>query len=148
MFLSEKKVTKLEEEWQEERGLRERVNQVKIEKNQLKQNFFEKIGTKPLITYLFLNCTLIEIFTMLILLWSLQISAMTGVSADMTPLTALISTVVGEVIAFGIYAYKSAKENTKGGTTYLRLEHEFENDSALKDTAIDQEEGEKIEGNG
>lgn len=100
-----------------------------------------------MITYLFLNCTLIEIFTMIILLWSLSISAATGLSADMTPLTALISTVVGEVIAFGIYAYKSAKENTKGGTTYLRMEHEFENDSALKDTVIEQEEGDDI-GNG
>ena len=147
MFLSEKKVTKLEQKWEKDKGLIERVNQIKIEKSQLKQNFFEKIGTKPLITYLFLNCTLIEIFTMIILLWSLSISAATGLSADMTPLTALISTVVGEVIAFGIYAYKSAKENTKGGTTYLRMEHEFENDSALKDTVIEQEEGDDI-GNG
>ena len=147
MFLSEKKVTKLEQKWEKDKDLIERVNQIKIEKSQLKQNFFEKIGTKPLITYLFLNCTLIEIFTMIILLWSLNISAATGLSADMTPLTALISTVVGEVIAFGIYAYKSAKENTKGGTTYLRMEHEFENDSALKDTVIKQEEGDDI-GNG
>ena len=35
-----------------------------------------------------------------------------------SPLVALISAVVGEVIAFAIYALKSAKENTKGGIVY------------------------------
>lgn len=74
--------------------------------------------TKILIIFLFVNCVIIELFTAWALMKSLEISALTGVMTDFSPLNALIGAVVGEVVGFGIYAAKSAKENSKGGITY------------------------------
>lgn len=39
---------------------------------------------------------------------------------------ALITTVVAEVIGFGVYALKSAKENTEGGIIYETTMRELE----------------------
>ena len=39
---------------------------------------------------------------------------------------ALITTVVAEVIGFGIYALKSTKENTEGGIVFETAMREFE----------------------
>ena len=91
------------------------------------------MGTKPLVAFLFLNCTLLELFTCGIIIWSLNLSLITGIAADLTPLTTLISLVVGEVVTFAIYAYKSAKENTKGGIVYDKAMKEFEDDSKLQE---------------
>lgn len=68
--------------------------------------------------FLLVNCTAIEIFTGYIVAKNLEYSFLTSYSPDFTPLTTLISTVVGEVISFLIYAYKSMKENTAGGITH------------------------------
>ena len=45
---------------------------------------------------------------------------------DLSPLMALITTVVAEVIGFGIYALKSTKENTEGGIVFETAMREFE----------------------
>lgn len=67
--------------------------------------------SKKIILFLFLNCTLIELFTGYITLIDLDIARTTGV-VDFTPIVTLIAAVVGEVIGFAIYAVKSTKENT------------------------------------
>lgn len=74
--------------------------------------------TKLIVFFLFLNCTLIELFTSWVTVKSLDVSLITGLSTDMTPLVTLIGAVVGEVIGFAIYAVKSTKENTQGGVVY------------------------------
>lgn len=74
--------------------------------------------SKLLIAFLFLNCTIIEIFTMYVTLKSLSIVLIIGGAIDFSPLLALIGAVVGEVIGFAIYSLKSMKENTQGGIVY------------------------------
>lgn len=76
--------------------------------------------TKWLILFLFLNCTVIELFTGFVTLKSLNLSLITGFAPDFTPLVTLIGTVVSEVIGFSVYSLKSIKENTEGGIVYMK----------------------------
>lgn len=74
--------------------------------------------SKLLIYFLFLNCSLIEIFTCWATIQNLYLAQNFGVPLDFTPLTTLIGIVVAEVFGYAIYAIKSMKENTKGGIIY------------------------------
>lgn len=86
--------------------------------------------TKILVTFLFINCTLLEIFTGWMTIWNLILARDVGASIDFTPLITLIGVVIGEVFGFAIYALKSMKENTKGGLVY---EQECQKWSATKE---------------
>lgn len=81
--------------------------------------------SKKIILFLFINCTLIELFTGYITIMDLNIAKTTGI-VDFSPMIALITAVVGEVIGFAVYAVKSMKENTQGGITYQAMMNEFE----------------------
>ena len=117
-MLKENEIVKEEQEWQEQKGLIERKQKIEQEKKQLKG---KKITTtKWLILFLFINCTLIELFTGWSTVQSLRLSALTGQSVDFSPLVTLIGAVVSEVIGFAIYAVKSMKENCEGGVTYSK----------------------------
>lgn len=117
-MLKENEIIKEEQEWQEQKGLIERKQKIEQEKKQLKG---KKITTtKWLILFLFINCTLIELFTGWSTVQSLRLSALTGQSVDFSPLVTLIGAVVSEVIGFAIYAVKSMKENCEGGVTYSK----------------------------
>lgn len=108
-----------ERRWQREKPLREREYKLKEDQRQFKETHKPKISTsKLLIVFLFINCTIIEIFTGYVTLKSLDIATMTFMMPDFTPLVTLIGAVVSEVIGFAIYAIKSAKENTSGGIVY------------------------------
>lgn len=108
-----------ERRWQKEKPLREREYKLKEDQRQFKETHRPKISTsKLLIVFLFINCTIIEIFTGYVTLRSLDIATMTFMMPDFTPLVTLIGAVVSEVIGFAIYAIKSAKENTSGGIVY------------------------------
>lgn len=108
-----------ERRWQKEKPLREREYKLKEDQRQFKETHRPKISTsKLLIIFLFINCTIIEIFTGYVTLKSLDIATMTFIMPDFTPLVTLIGAVVSEVIGFAIYAIKSAKENTSGGIIY------------------------------
>ena len=108
-----------ERRWQREKPLREREYKLKEDQRQFKETHRPKISTsKLLIIFLFINCTIIEIFTGYVTLKSLDIATMTFMMPDFTPLVTLIGAVVSEVIGFAIYAIKSAKENTSGGIVY------------------------------
>lgn len=108
-----------ERRWQKEKPLREREYKLKEDQRQFKETHRPKISTsKLLIIFLFINCTIIEIFTGYVTLKSLDIATMTFMMPDFTPLVTLIGAVVSEVIGFAIYAIKSAKENTSGGIVY------------------------------
>ncbi len=79
----------------------------------------KKITTsKLLIAFLFINCTIIEIFTMFVTLKSIDVAMATGIAPDFSPLLSLIGAVVGEVVAYAIYSLKALKENTMGGIVY------------------------------
>ena len=100
----------------------EREYKIKAERKSLKEKFIEKkdkiANSKLLIWFLFINCTIIELFTIWVIHKELRLAAEGLIAPDLQPLMALISTVVAEVIGFGIYALKSTKENTAGGIIY------------------------------
>lgn len=83
--------------------------------------------TKLIMFFLFLNCTAIEIFTGWSTIQSIKLASQLCMSPDFSPLVSLIGTVVGEVIGFGVYALKSAKENCENGITYMTAKYELEN---------------------
>lgn len=92
----------------------------------------KKISTsKKLIQFLFLNCSIIEIFVGWITIRSLELSQTTMIAPDYTPLVTIVGAVVGEVIGYAIYSIKSTKENTQGGVVYLQAQHELEKDEEI-----------------
>lgn len=118
----QKKIEKITREEQNWTNYKKYLNK-KIELKKDKELFLlknkKKISTsKILILFLFINCTVIEIFTGWVTIKSFSYSLMTGNAIDFSPLVTLIGAVVGEVIGFAIYSLKSTKENTAGGVVY------------------------------
>ena len=118
----ERYVAQKEKYWAKEKGLLEREYAMKAERKSLKERFKEKrdkiANSKLLVWFLFINCTIIELFTIWVIIKELGLAADGILAPDLSPLMALITTVVAEVIGFGIYAVKSTKENTAGGIIY------------------------------
>lgn len=74
--------------------------------------------SKLLILFLFINSTLIEIFAGYCLIRGIQVSEITALPVDFTPLVALIGSAVSETIGYAVYSLKSLKENTTGGIVF------------------------------
>ena len=111
-------ILKEEKEWEQDKIYLERQKKLKEEK----RNFFKRLPkfstSKLLILFLFLNCTLIELFTAWVTIQSIGLVQITMTAPDFSPLITLIGAVVSEVIGFAIYSIKAAKENTKDGIVY------------------------------
>ena len=119
MTKAEREILLQEKQWEKEKSLQERKYKIKKEKRELKSLYGFKLPTsKLLILFLFINCTLIELFTGWVTIKSIDLATLTMVGPDFTPLVTLIGAVLSEVIGFAIYAIKSAKENTEGGIIY------------------------------
>lgn len=131
MTKEEREITIKEHRWQREKEVLERKYKLKQEKREFKKRFLPKISTsKLLIFFLFLNCTIIELFTGFVTLKSLDLTTLTMANPDFTPLVTLIGAVVSEVVGYAVYALKSAKENTAGGITYEAAMRQIDEDKA------------------
>lgn len=131
MTKEERDITIKEHRWQREKEVLERKYKLKQEKREFKKQFLPKISTsKLLILFLFINCTIIELFTGFVTLKSLNLTTLTMANPDFTPLVALIGAVVSEVVGYAVYALKSAKENTAGGITYEAAMRQIDEDKA------------------
>lgn len=131
MTKEERDITIKEHRWQREKKVLERKYKLKQEKREFKKQFLPKISTsKLLILFLFINCTIIELFTGFVTLKSLDLTTLTMANPDFTPLVALIGAVVSEVVGYAVYALKSAKENTAGGITYEAAMRQIDEDKA------------------
>lgn len=131
MTKEEREITIKEHRWQREKEVLERKYKLKQEKRKFKKQFLPKISTsKLLILFLFINCTIIELFTGFVTLKSLDLTTLTMANPDFTPLVALIGAVVSEVVGYAVYALKSAKENTVGGITYEAAMRQIDEDKA------------------
>lgn len=131
MTKEEHEITIKEHRWQREKEVLERKYKLKQEKREFKKQFLPKISTsKLLILFLFINCTIIELFTGFVTLKSLDLTTLTMANPDFTPLVALIGAVVSEVVGYAVYALKSAKENTAGGITYEAAMRQIDEDKA------------------
>ena len=74
--------------------------------------------SKKALIFLFVNCSLLEIFTGYVTVRSLNLAATLGTPPDFTPLVTIIGAIVGEVVGLACYYAKATKENTIGGITY------------------------------
>lgn len=106
--------------WAREKSNIMRKFTIRQEKRALVRSLLPKASTtKFLMWFLFLNCTIIEVFTMWVTVKEFELAYINpSYTPDFTPLITLISTVVSEVVAFAVYALKSLKENTSGGIVY------------------------------
>lgn len=114
-----------------------RILEEQIELKKQKKKFFEdnkiikkpKISTsKKIVLFLFINCSLIELFTGYITIIDLKLAETIG-AVDFVPIVTLIGAVVSEIIGFAIYAVKATKENTNGGIKYQAMMNQFENNN-------------------
>lgn len=120
-MLDEKILTKEEQDWIKNKKLIKRKIKIEKDKQKLRKCLKDKsklTTTKLLILFLFINCTIIELFTGWTTIQSLRLALQTGLAPDFTPLITLIGAVIGEVIGFATYTIKSTKENTVGGVVY------------------------------
>lgn len=132
-FLNRKKLNKKKEKWKLEKELLQ--EQIELKKQKLK--FFElnriikkqTSTTKRIILFLFINCSLIELFTGVITIINLHLAATTGAMIDFTPIVTLIGAVVSEVIGFAIYAVKATKQNTRNGIVFEQMMNKYNMES-------------------
>lgn len=113
----QQKLAKKQGKWEQEKpiviGKQDLKEDKRFIKKRLKKERKTLTTTKFLMLFLFISCTAIQAFTLIITILSMQ----QGVY-DFTALQMLITAVVGQVIAFAVYSLKSLKENTKGGIIY------------------------------
>lgn len=130
----EKEINIQIQEWEQEKKILEKEQQLKKEKKKFYDKYKKKISTsKMLIFFLFINCTIIEFFTGWVTLKSIELSFTTSMTPDFSPLVTLIGAVVGEVIGFAFYSIKSTKENTKNGIVYEQAMREYESQGELEE---------------
>lgn len=97
-----------------EQDLQEDIKNTKNRKKPTKEQKKALTTTKFLMFFLFISCSIIELFTMYAVIKGMNM----GYGIDFTPLTMLISAVVAQTVGFAIYSLKSTKENTKGGIIF------------------------------
>ncbi|MBQ9011840.1 MAG: hypothetical protein IJ093_04245 [Bacilli bacterium] len=96
---------------------------------ELKQyrNKYHATATSKLVLWFMLILLLaIVIFTGYVTIKMMTIIATIGGAMDFTPLVALISAMIGQVIITLGYFAKSTKENSEGGVTYLAAQHQLQ----------------------
>lgn len=126
-FMKEKILQRREQDWLKKRTLLEKRYSLQEEKKAFYEQYRppKKTTNKKLITFLFINCTVIEIFTLWITIKSMYLAADAMMTPDFSPLVTLVGAAVSEVIGYAIYAAKSMKENTEGGIVYMQAQNEL-----------------------
>lgn len=131
--------------WNAEKSLLEREQKLRDEKREMRKP--KKMSTtKLLVGFLFINCTLVELFTGWATAQSLKISYMTGNPMDFSPLVTLIGAVVTEVMGFAVYAVKATKENTANGITYMMAQQSFNNNDPIEEELEEDNSSEEAQG--
>lgn len=118
-MLNKESIEAEEKQWEVEKDLLKRKQKIDKEKEEIKNKHKKLTTTKLLMLFLFINCTLVELFTGWTVVQSINIATLTGLAPDFTPLVTLIGAVVGEVFGFAVYALKSSRENSEGGIVYM-----------------------------
>ena len=128
----QKKMEKRMARWEIEKSLLQEKEKIKLEKAVIskKEEKTKLAFGKLLLIFLFINFTLLELFTCGITLYSFSLAFAIGLAPDFTPLITLLGSVIGETLSFGIYCAKSKAENTKGGIIYETALKKIENEEA------------------
>lgn len=115
----DREMSRAERKWVREKELKLRKYKLRQEKKQIRRMLGPQLTTtKWLMAFLFVNCTVIEVFTGYVTIQNLNLARELLIAPDLTPLVTLIGAVVGEVVAFAVYMLKSMKENSVGGVVY------------------------------
>lgn len=117
--MDEQTLTLEEKKWEAQKEFLEREYALKTSKKAMRRKMLGKVPTsKLLIIFLFVNCTIIELFTGWTTIQSFKLAHELMITPDFTPLVTLIGAVVSEVIGYAVYSLKAMKENTSGGIVY------------------------------
>lgn len=92
-------------------------------KNQKRKTAFGKL----LMTFLFINFTLLELFTGWVTIKSFELAYEIGQMPDFSPLITILGAVIGETLSYGIYCHKAKAENTEGGIVFETTMHGLKN---------------------
>lgn len=111
--MTQQKLEKKLQQWEKKREYIIAKEKIKAEKQEIK-NKYKPSTSKFLMAFLFINCSIIEIYTMFVIILSMKM----GFEADFGPLQMLITAVVAQVIGYAIYSLKASKENSAGGIVY------------------------------
>lgn len=111
--MTQQKLEKKLQQWEKKRKYIIAKEKIKAEKQEIK-NKYKPSTSKFLMAFLFINCSIIEIYTMFVIILSMKM----GFEADFGPLQMLITAVVAQVIGYAIYSLKASKENSAGGIVY------------------------------
>ena len=87
--------------------------------------------TKQLMLFIFLSCTIVEIYSMYVM-YAFQ---------DLSALQSLITAVIGEVMAFAVYAIKSYKETKQEEINKLeryRIDNEYSESDSEEETDYEE----------
>lgn len=127
-FIAVRKIRKKREKtkynqilWDAEKPLIEIQNKIDEEKKELIQERNQikfPSCSKIFATFLFINFTILEIFTGWVTIKSFSLASTMGITPDFTPLITLIGAVIGQTLSYWIYSSKSKAENTQGGIVY------------------------------
>lgn len=106
--------------WEREKIVLQSQQQIEEERYKLKKRSWDvKLPfSKLLMIFLFINFTILEIFTGWVTISSFTLAYAIGVMPDFTPLITLLGAIIGETLSFGIYSAKAKAENTKGGVVF------------------------------
>ena len=117
--------------WEREKVILQSQQQIEEERYKLKKRSWDvKLPfSKLLMIFLFINFTILEIFTGWVTISSFTLAYAIGVMPDFSPLITLLGAIIGETISFGIYSAKAKAENTKGGIAYDLAMKEKENEA-------------------
>ena len=117
--------------WEREKVVLQSQQQIEEERYKLKKRSWDvKLPfSKLLMIFLFINFTILEIFTGWVTISSFTLAYAIGVMPDFSPLITLLGAIIGETISFGIYSAKAKAENIQGGITYDLAMKEKENEA-------------------
>lgn len=129
--IREKKAARRYERWKREKVILEQEREILEQKHELTSHIWNiKLPfSKMFIIFLFINFTILEIFTAWITIQSFTLAYAIGIMPDFSPLITLLGAILGQTISFGIYSAKSKAENTKGGIVYDLTMAELEQDN-------------------
>lgn len=115
--------------WQIEKPILEQNQLIKQEKDLIKcrdQKRKTAFG-KLLMIFLFINFTVLELFTGWVTIKSFSLAYTIEQMPDFSPLITLLGAVIGETLSYGIYCHKAKAENTEGGIVFESAMHELRN---------------------
>jgi predicted nucleic acid-binding Zn ribbon protein len=125
-FLLDKKIKR----WQIEKPLLEQKQLIAEEKEEIisKNKKRKTAFGKLLMIFLFVNFTILELFTGWVTIKSFSLAYTIEQMPDFSPLITLLGAVIGETLSYGIYCHKAKAENTEGGIVFEATMHNLKNE--------------------